>query len=164
VIGVDFAILAIILLSALISLVRGFVREAMSLVGWVAAIWISITFAGGFSELGIVKSSITDVTLRLMVSFLALFVMTLIVSGVINFFSVKLVQRTGLTGTDRFLGVVFGFIRGALLVIVLVLLAGLTPMPKESWWDDSFLLFRFEAVAVWLSDFLPSSIAGKLSY
>jgi membrane protein required for colicin V production len=163
-IGVDYAILAIILLSAFISLIRGFVREALSLAGWVAAIWISITFAGGFSELGIVKTSIADVTLRLMVSFLVLFVMTLVISGVINFFAVKLVQRTGLTGTDRFLGVVFGFLRGALLVIVLVLLAGLTPMPKESWWDDSFFLFRFEAIAVWLSDFLPTSIAGKLSY
>lgn len=163
-IGVDYAILVIILLSALISLIRGFVREAMSLAGWVAAIWISITFSGGLSELGVMKSSIIDVTLRLIVSFLALFVLTLIISGVINFFVVKLVQRTGLTGTDRFLGVVFGFLRGALLVIVLVLLAGLTPMPKESWWDDSFLLFRFEAIAVWLSDFLPSSIAGKLSY
>ena len=111
-----------------------------------------------------VKSAVSDVTLRLMVSFLTLFIMTLIVSGVANFFAVKLVHRTGLTGTDRFLGIVFGFLRGALLVIVLVLLAGLTPLPKEGWWNDSLFLFRFEAIAVWLSDFLPSSIAGKLSY
>lgn len=163
-IGVDFAILAIILLSAFISLIRGFVREALSLTGWIAAIWISITFAGGFSELAMVKSAIADVTLRLIVSFLVLFILTLIVSGVINFFAVKLVHRTGLTGTDRFLGVVFGFFRGALLVIVLVLLAGLTPLPKEAWWNESLFLFRFEAIAVWLSDFLPTSIAGKLSY
>lgn len=163
-IGVDYAILAIILLSAFISLIRGFVREALSLAGWIAAIWISITFSGGLSELDLIKRTIADVTLRLIVSFLTLFVLTLITSGIINFFAVKLVHRTGLTGTDRFLGVVFGFLRGALLVVVLVLLAGLTPMPKESWWDQSIFLFRFEAVATWLSDFLPSGIAGKLSY
>lgn len=161
-IGVDYAIIAIILLSAFISLIRGFVREALSLVGWVLAFWVSLTFSGGFSEL--IKSSVEDVTLRLIVSFIALFAMTLIVSSVVNFFAVKLVHSTGLTGTDRFLGVVFGFLRGALLISVLVLLAGLTTLPKESWWGQSIFLFRFEAIAVWLREFLPSGIASNFSY
>ncbi|MDX1824811.1 MAG: CvpA family protein, partial [Thiohalomonadales bacterium] len=137
-IGVDYAILGILLISSFISLIRGFVKEALSLAGWVMAFWISLSFAVPLSKL--LASSMDDPTLRLIIAFGVLFVLTLIVSAVINFFASRLVQRTGLTGTDRFLGVIFGFLRGALLVSVLVLLAGLTSLPKESWWDDSFLL------------------------
>jgi len=102
--------------------------------------------------------------LRLIVAFAVLFILTLIVSAVINFFASRLVQRTGLTGTDRFLGVIFGFLRGALLVSVLVLLAGLTSLPKESWWDDSFLLFRFQAIAMLIRELLPADVAASFNF
>ena len=93
-----------------------------------------------------------------------LFVMALVVSATVNFFAARLVQRTGLTRMDRFLGVIFGFLRGAVLVSILVLIAGLTTLPKEPWWGDSFFLFRFEAIAVWVSGFLPGSIAGNFKF
>jgi membrane protein required for colicin V production len=161
-IGVDYAILGILLISSFISLIRGFVKEALSLAGWVLAFWISLSFAVPLSKL--LASSMDDPTLRLIIAFVVLFVLTLIVSAVINFFASRLVQRTGLTGTDRFLGVIFGFLRGALLVSVLVLLAGLTSLPKESWWDDSFLLFRFQAIAMWIRDLLPPDVAASFNF
>lgn len=161
-IGVDYAILGILLISSFISLIRGFVKEALSLAGWVLAFWISLSFAVPLSKL--LASSMDDPTLRLIIAFVVLFVLTLIVSAVINFFASRLVQRTGLTGTDRFLGVIFGFLRGALLVSVLVLLAGLTSLPKESWWDDSFLLFRFQAIAMWIRDLLPADVAASFNF
>jgi membrane protein required for colicin V production len=161
-IGVDYAILGILLISSFISLIRGFVKEALSLAGWVMAFWISLSFAVPLSKL--LVSSMDDPTLRLIIAFGVLFVLTLIVSAVINFFASRLVQRTGLTGTDRFLGVIFGFLRGALLVSVLVLLAGLTSLPKESWWDDSFLLFRFQAIAMWIRDLLPADVAASFNF
>ena len=161
-IGVDYAILGILLISSFISLIRGFVKEALSLAGWVLAFWISLSFAVPLSKL--LASSMDDPTLRLIIAFGVLFVLTLIVSVVINFFASRLVQRTGLTGTDRFLGVIFGFLRGALLVSVLVLLAGLTSLPKESWWDDSFLLFRFQAIAMWIRDLLPADVAASFNF
>ena len=155
-IGVDYAILGILLISSFISLVRGFVKEALSLVGWIMAFWISLSFAVPLSRL--LEASMEDPTLRLILAFVVLFILTLIVSAVVNFFASRLVQRTGLTGTDRFLGVLFGFLRGALLVSVLVLLAGLTTLPKEAWWDDSFLLFRFQAIAMWIRELLPADV------
>ena len=161
-IGVDYAILGILLISSFISLVRGFVKEALSLTGWVLAFWISLSFAVPLSKL--LASSMDDPTLRLIVAFVVLFILTLIVSAVVNFFASRLVQRTGLTGTDRFLGVIFGFLRGALLVSVLVLLAGLTSLPKESWWDDSFLLFRFQAIAMWIRELLPADVAASFNF
>ncbi len=161
-IGIDYVILGVLLISSFISLIRGFVKEALSLAGWVLSFWVSLTFSGGLSEM--LTSSIKNSSFRLIVAFVALFVMSLIVSSIINFFATRLVQRTGLSGTDRFLGVVFGFLRGVLLVSVLVLLSGLTQLPKQPMWKDSALLFRFQAIAVLMQDFLPDSVAGNFHF
>ena len=160
--GVDYAILGILVISTFISLLRGFVREALSLAGWILAFWVSLTFATGLA--GLLTSSFEDPTFRLITAFVALFVLSLIVSAVVNFFAVKLVHRTGLTKMDRFLGVLFGFMRGIVIVSILVLLAGLTTLPKEPWWDDSLLLFRFQAIAEWVQALLPDGIAGSFRY
>ena len=154
---VDVGIIAIILISVLISLMRGFVKEALSLTGWVLAFWVSLTFAGGFSRF--FKTSIEDPTFRLLTAFLVLFVVTLILSTVANFFASQLVQRTGLSGTDRFIGVIFGLLRGMVIVAVLVLMASLTTIPQASWWQDSSLLDQFQTLAVWLKSFLPNDVA-----
>ncbi len=161
-IGIDYAILGVLLISSFISLIRGFVKEALSLAGWILSFWVSMTFAGGLSEM--LASSMDNASFRLIVAFVALFVISLIISTAVNFFAVRLVQRTGLSGTDRFLGVIFGFLRGALLVSVLVLLSGLTSLPREPMWKESALLFRFEAIAVLMQDFLPDSVAGNFHF
>jgi len=160
--GVDFAILGILVISTFISLLRGFVREAMSLAGWILAFWVSLTFATGLADL--LTSSFEDPTFRLIAAFVGLFVLSLVVSSIVNFFAVKLVHRTGLTKMDRFLGVLFGFMRGLLIVTILVLLAGLTTLPREPWWHESFLLFRFQAIAEWIQALLPAGIAGSFHY
>ena len=159
---VDVAIIVIVLISVLISLMRGFVKEALSLTGWVLSFWVSLTFAGGFSRF--FKTMIEDPTLRLLTAFVVLFVVTLILSTVANFFASQLVQRTGLSGTDRFIGVVFGFLRGIVLVAVLVLLASLTTIPKSPWWHDSLLLDQFQTLAIWLKSILPSDVAGNFIF
>lgn len=161
-IGIDFAIIGILFLSSLISLIRGFVKEAFSLGGWILAFWVSMSFAVSLSHL--FEKTIDDPTGRLLVAFGALFLLTLMVSSVINFFVTRLIQRTGLSGTDRFLGVIFGLIRGMLVVTVLVLLAGMTNLPKEPWWDDSLLLFRFQAIAEWMSVYLPDNLTSKFHF
>lgn len=158
----DFIILGIIVISFVISLMRGFVKEALSLAGWLVALWVSMTFSSGMAEL--FGSSINDPTLRLLIAFLTLFILSLIVGSIINFFATQLVQRTGMTGVDRTIGGVFGLLRGVLLVTIIVMLLGLTTLPKESWWDESFFMFRFEAIATWLKDLLPGDIARYFKY
>lgn len=161
-IWIDFAVIGIILVSAFISLVRGFVREALSLVGWAVSFWVALTFAGGFAELFL--NSIDDKTFRVVVGFGILFVISLVLFVMVNYFAVQLVHRTGLSGTDRFIGVVFGLLRGTLIVAVLVMLAGLSSMPKESWWQNSLLLSQFEGIALWLGQFLPANIASSFRF
>ena len=76
----------------------------------------------------------------------------------------QLVHRTGLSGTDRFIGVVFGVLRGTLIIAVLVMLAGLSSMPKEVWWKESLLLSQFQGIALWLGQFLPANICSSFKY
>ena len=158
----DLIVLSIIIVSVVISLMRGFVKEALSLTGWLVSLWVAMTFSSGMAEL--FGSSIKDPTLRLLAAFISLLILSLFVSAIINFFATQFIQRVGLTGVDRTIGGVFGLLRGILLVTIVVMLLGLTTLPKESWWDESFFMFRFEAIATWLKDLLPSDIARYFQY
>jgi membrane protein required for colicin V production len=161
-VAADLIVLGIIVISIVVSLMRGFVKEALSLAGWLVALWIAMSFSSGMAEL--FGSSIKDPTLRLLAAFISLFILSLIVGAIINFFATQFVQRAGLTGVDRTIGGVFGFLRGILLVTIIVMLLGLTTLPKEKWWDESFFMFRFEVIATWLKDLLPSDIARYFQY
>jgi len=106
----DFIVLGIIVISVIISLMRGFVKEALSLAGWLVSLWVAMSFSSGMAEL--FGSSISDPTLRLLVAFICLFILSLVVAAIINFFAAQFVQRAGLTGVDRTIGSVFGFLHG----------------------------------------------------
>lgn len=153
----DIVILAIVLLSALISLFRGFVREALSLVSWVLAFWFALNFSHQVADL--LTDYIKSPTLRLGAAFGGIFVLVLIACAIINALISGVVERTGLSGTDRLLGVVFGMIRGILLVAALLLVAQLTtPMPQEDWWSGSGLIHYFDPVENWLQGFIPQTV------
>lgn len=158
----DWTIIGVIAVSALISLARGFVREAFSLAIWVLAFWVSWSF---FRDLAIPLGGwIGSPTVRLGVAFGLLMLATLIVGGLVNYLIIQLVERTGMSGTDRLVGMVFGAARGVLLVAILVLLAGLTPLPGEPWWHSSALVGYFQELAFWLRELLPPEIADLFRY
>ncbi|MCP4286689.1 MAG: CvpA family protein [Gammaproteobacteria bacterium] len=160
-IWVDYVIIGIIGLSALISLVRGFMREALSLVVWILAFWIAWTF---FRELAQHLTWFPVPSVRLGVALAVLFLVTLMIGGLVNFLVGQLVDKTGLTGTDRLIGMLFGAARGILLVTLLILLAGLTPLPDDPWWKSSQLIGYFQELAVWLKTLLPEDLGDKFNY
>lgn len=161
-IWVDFVIIGIIALSAFISLMRGFTKEALSLVVWVAAFWVAWLF---FRDLSVILEPwIALQSARLGASFLILLLLTLMIGGMVNFLVAQVVKKTGLTGTDKMIGVLFGAARGVLLVAIVVLLAGLTPLPDDEWWQQSALISHFKDLAIWLRDLLPPDIAKRFSY
>ncbi len=160
--GVDYGILGVIGLSALMSLLRGFVREALSLAGWVLALWVALTFTRELARW--LPAGITVPSVRLAVAFLGLFLAALLLTALVNFLAVHLVEKTGLSGTDRTLGVLFGVARGVVIVAILVLLAGLTALPRDPWWGGSSLLPQFQQIALWIRGFLPPDIAAQIRY
>lgn len=159
---VDYAIAAIVGVSALISVFRGFLREAIALLGWIAAGWTALSFSEPVA--GVLSRFVETPSVRMGVAFAALFVGVLLVTALVLVLVRLLVDSTGLTGTDRMLGVVFGAARGALIVGVLVLLAGLTSVPRDPWWRASALLPHFEQVALEIRELLPTALAEHLRY
>jgi len=161
-IWIDYAIIGLISISLIIGLFRGLVREALALVTWGLAFWVGLTFSSPFANL--LKSAITIESARIAVAFAVLFFLTLIVGAIINHLLSALIRKTGLTGTDRLAGLLFGIGRGAIIVVILVMLAGLTPLPDSSWWKESQLIPHFQSLAVWLQTNMPDSMAGYLKY
>jgi len=159
---VDYAIIIILALSALISVLRGFVKEALSLAAWVLAFWIAFTFHQNLAT--VLTEYIDTPSLRLISAFALLFVVTLIIAALVNNLVSQIVKKTGLTGTDRMLGVVFGIARGVIIVAILVLMAGLTQLPADPWWNESIFIKHFQELAIWLKTFLPKDIAENFQY
>lgn len=152
----DYAIIAIVIVSTLISLVRGFVKEVISLFTWVAAFAIALTFSSMAS--GLVPQAVDIPSARVAIAFLVLFVLVLILGGIINWAVSLLVNKTGLSGTDRSVGMVFGLARGIFIVAILILLGSLTAAPQSTWWHSSVLLPHFSVVAEWIKALLPNDM------
>ena len=144
---VDWAIVAIIAISPLISLSRGFVKEALSLLTWIIAGAVARMFGGSLSEY--LAGYIETPSARVIAGCAIMFVATLIVGAMINYLIGELVRVTGLSGTDRFLGMAFGAARGVLLVVVAVGLLSLGPVQQDGWWKESQLVPKFLLVADW---------------
>ena len=159
---VDLVIIGIIVLSALISLIRGFVKESISLVTWVVAGLLALRYYAPMADL--LEPFIHSVTLRQWIGGGILFVATLIVGAIVNFIVSQLVSKTGLSGTDKTLGVIFGGARGVLIVTMVVLLAGLTPMPEASWWQDSVTIEFFQRLAEWVRGVIPADGFGDFGF
>ena len=159
---IDYVIFGLIGLSAIIGLFRGFVREALSLVTWGVAIWVALTFTPLASSY--LEPYLDTPSLRQIAAFAGLFIATLIVGAIINSLICLLVRKSGIGGTDRFLGLLFGIVRGALVVAILVLLAGLTPLPEDPWWQESKAMPYFEELATTLRGFLPEDIAKDFEF
>ena len=152
---IDFAILAVIGLSSLISLIRGFVKEALSLLTWFAAFFVASNFYG---DLAVFFTSISDSLVRNGVAIVALFVATLILGSIVNYVIATLVDKTGLSGTDRLLGICFGAIRGILIVSALLFLMDtFTSVHNVDWWQQSILIPKFGVVVTWFFEFMKNS-------
>ena len=159
---IDIAILMIIAISALISLVRGFIREALSLAGWIVAIWVALNFSSNLADLFGIYISVPS--LRIIIAFTALFVTTLLLAALVNHLMVQLIKKTGLSGTDRMIGIIFGAMRGGVVVGILVLLASLTTFPQDPSWKESRLVGHFQKLAVWMGRSLSPEVVANLRH
>lgn len=149
---IDYCILGIILVSTLISLVRGFVKEAISLAVWFAAFFVASQF---YADLALYLTHFSDQLIRNGVAIAILFVVTLILGGLLNYLIAQMVQYTGLSGTDRALGAVFGLLRGALVVSALLFfMDAFTGFPNAHWWQASVLIPEFRIVIEWFFEYL----------
>jgi len=160
--GFDFIVLAILAISALLGLLRGLIKEVLSLTAYlsafVAAIWWGPTVYLWLEQL------IANSLLRIGVAYAAVFIIVLLAMGLVNVTLAAIIRATGLTPADHGLGAMFGLVRGLLIVFVLVALAGYTPLPHEPWWRSALLAPAATQAVRHVKAWLPSSLAVWLPY
>ncbi len=164
----DFAVIAILLVSLVFGLWRGLLYEVLSLLGWPLAFVLSNMYADSFARhlpipaLGHVEAN--NEMLRATAAYALVFIAVMVVWGVLVWGLCKLPKAIGLGRLDRMLGGLFGVLRGALVVLAAVWLAGMSDIPERPFWRDARMSKTAEDVALLTKDWLPENIAQRIRY
>ena len=158
----DYAVLGVMAVSTVWGVWRGLVREVISLAGWVMAFLAANLFAGPLAEA--LPQSIPRPELRMLVAFVAIFIVTLTLMTLAALLLSKMLKAVGLGGLDRTLGGIFGVARGLLIVMAFALLAGLTSLPLRPVWKESATGPILGRAALVLKPWLPPALTERLRY
>jgi len=153
--GLDIVIAAVFVVSILIGIMRGFVKEFLSIVSWIMAIWLAITFCVQGGEFIAQYIDIPNQKFRTWAGFSAIFIITLFVFAVISFVLAKLFANGAVKGTDRMLGIGFGALRAAAIIVAVVLVGRGLALENNEWWTGSKFLPYFEPTAAYVETILP---------
>ncbi len=156
----DFAVIAVFVVSVLLGLWRGFIREILSVLGWPIAFMVSNVYSAGAANL----IPLGQGTLRLTLVYGLMFAVVLVAWGILAMLLSKLLKAMGSGWQDRMLGGLFGAVRGALVVLALVWLAGMTALPEQQFWRNAQMSKMADDVALMTKGWLPDSIAQSVRY
>lgn len=159
----DYCVLVIVLLSMLLGWWRGLVYEILSLLSWLAAYFVALAFVAELAPY--MPEVLGSETMKTGVAFAALFLLTLILCGIAAWSLNKLAKAFGMDWrTDGVMGALFGLVRGCFLVLVLVLVAGFTQLPKQEFWREAALSKPLQSAALILKNSLPDDVAKNVHY
>lgn len=158
----DYVVLGIVAVSVLLSVLRGLVREILGLAGWVIAFVAANMLSGVLAPH--LPDSVSGESVRMLVAFAVVFMVTLAGMAVAAMILSKLVQGMGFGIEDRVLGACFGLVRGMIVVMALVLAAGLTSLPRHPQWTNAMLSAPLEALAVGMKPWLPQDLSRHITY
>ena len=158
----DYTILTIIGISILLGMLRGLVREALNLLAWVAAFWVANAYTVEIASL--LPAAIPTESVRVLAAFVILFLGALLMMSLVTIALAELVKTLKLGAYDKGLGAMFGLMRGLLIVLALVLLAGLTSLPHQGVWRNAMFSAPLEALAADVKPWLPDGLSKRVSY
>ena len=131
----DWIFIAVLVVSLVVGAWRGLVYELLSLANWIAAFVLAQWFAPDVAHY-LPLGGATEVV-RYAAGFVVVFIAALFAGGLIAFLVRKLIAAVGLRPVDRVLGSVFGLVRGVVVLLALTVVAGMTPVVKSPWWQES---------------------------
>ena len=158
----DYAVLGVIGLSMVLGVFRGFVREVISFAGWVVAAITAATFATQLAQW--VPAEVSSPVVRVVVAFVIVFLAVVLISALAGWLLATLIKAAGLGLADRILGAMFGFARGVLIILVVVMLSGLTMLPREPFWRQAVLSGPLETAVIAAKPLLPRELAQRVKF
>ena len=158
----DVVIGVVVGLFVLVGVLRGFIAEILSFLTWIVSFFVAWFFSGDFT--GWFVGHVQDANLRSVLVFFVLFFVTFIAMAVVGHFVRAVWLKTGSKVADKVLGGLVGFLKGGAVIIVMVMLAGLTPFPTYGTWHTSVLVGYFQGVALYIAHWLPADVAHNLRY
>lgn len=158
----DYIVLGIVFTSAFLSITRGLVREVMSLLAWVIAFFVASRYSIEVEPF--LSGVIEDESIRMLVAFAVTFFAVLILSMLGARLMSTLAKSVGLGLLDRMLGSLFGFARGLVIVLFLVLAAGFTPLPQQPFWQQAVLSEPIEIMAADIIPWLPQGFRNLVGF
>ncbi len=158
----DWFVLVVMALSAVLGLWRGMVSEVLSLAAWVVAFILANHFSDDVAPLlyGLVGEGV----LAHVGAFVLVYVVTMVLFALLRSLATELLRAVGLGGLDRVLGAVFGLLRGLVILVVLVMLAGMTDFPQKAWWQDARFSRPLETVVILVSPYLPDALVNRIRF
>lgn len=157
----DLIVLGILAISAGLGLMRGFVREVFSLGAWVLAFLFAKSLA---PYLASVVPGIESETFRHLAAIVLVFVLILVLASMSGAILAGMLKWAGLGFYDKLLGLIFGTLRGGVIVLLLTLLAGLTALPRTEFWQGAMLRGPLEALATRVLPWLPPGLSKHIQY
>jgi membrane protein required for colicin V production len=155
--GADYLILGVLVLSTLLGMIRGFVREAIALLAWLGGLWLAWRYAPDLEPLlgGAIGQPPVSTWVARIAIVLGVLIVGWLVAGALGYF----LRHSGLSVmVDRLLGMFFGFVRGAVVVAVFVLLGQFVELNRVDWWRRSHLMPYASELAGWLQTFAETGM------
>lgn len=157
---IDNVIIAAVIVSALVGWMRGIVRELLSLVMWIVALLFAWLLHRDVADL--LATQFAQPSLRIAIAFIGIMFIGLIIGAILTKIATALMTKVGLTRINHAIGLLFGMLRGLMIVAMLVFLAALTPLPTATWWQESSFINHFQIAANWLIDQIPTDVRERL--
>jgi membrane protein required for colicin V production len=158
----DYVVLFVLVTSVIISMLRGLVKEILSVLGWVAAFVVANAYGATLAPM--LPSAVPGEALRLIVAFVALFLGVRILAGLLAMAIDAAVKAAGLSLADRGLGGLFGLARGIVIVLAGVIVCGMTDLPQQPFWRDALLSPMAETGVRTVKPLLPEALARHVKF
>jgi membrane protein required for colicin V production len=158
----DYLVLLVLFASIVVSMMRGLVKEILSLISWIVALVVANLYGEALAEL--LPKMIPGHATRLIVAFIALFIAVKLLMMLITMAVDSVIKAGGLSIADRGLGGLFGFARGVVIVLAAVLLCGMTAIPQQAFWKNALLRPLTETLARTAMPFLPGSVVSHVKF
>jgi membrane protein required for colicin V production len=158
----DYLVLFVLACSIVISTLRGLIKEAFSLAGWIVSFFVANAYAEPLA--GMLPDTVSGTMTRLIAAFVLLFAGTRLLTMLLTMAMDAVVKAAGWTVADRGLGGLFGLARGLVIVLSVVLLCGMTAIPQQAFWKDALLSPLAETAALTVKPYLPGEMVRRVKF